>query len=57
MSALPNEFIKGADGRTQWVAAVIRDVTERYLREKTLRAHLEAAQDGATDNEETRKPT
>ena len=52
------QFIKDADGQTKWVAAVIRDVTERYLREKTLRAQLKAVgQDRATDNEETRKPT
>ena len=44
------QFIKDADGQTKWVAAVIRDVTERYLREKTLRAQLKAAgQDGATE--------
>jgi len=51
------QFIKDADGRTKWVAAVIRDVTERYLREKTLQAQFKAAQDSATDNDETRKPT
>ncbi len=44
------QFIKDAGGETKWVAAVIRDVTERYLREKTLRAQVKAAgQDGATD--------
>jgi PAS domain S-box-containing protein len=44
------QFIKDADGQTKWVAAVIRDVTERYLREKTLQAQLKAAgQDGATE--------
>jgi PAS domain S-box-containing protein len=41
------QFIKDADGQTKWVAAVIRDVTERYRREKTLQAQLKAAQDGA----------
>jgi PAS domain S-box-containing protein len=51
------QFIKDGDGQTKWVAAVIRDVTERYLREKTLQAQLKARQDGTTDNEETRKPT
>ena len=37
------QFIKDADGQTKWIAAVIRDVTERYLREKTLRAQLRPA--------------
>lgn len=50
------QFIKDAHGQTKWVVAVIRDVTERYCREKTLRAQLKAAKrDGAKpDNEETR---
>jgi PAS domain S-box-containing protein len=34
------QFIKDTDGQTKWVAAIIRDVTERYLREKALRAQL-----------------
>jgi PAS domain S-box-containing protein len=32
------QFLKDAEGQTNWVVAVIRDVTERYLREKALRA-------------------
>ena len=32
------QLVKNADGRIEWVAAVIRDVTERYIREKALRA-------------------
>jgi PAS domain S-box-containing protein len=49
------QFITDANGETKWVAAVIRDVTERYLREKNLRAQLKAAgQEGVTDNDETR---
>ena len=51
------QFIKDVDGQTKWVAAVIRDVTERYLREKMLQARLKARQDGATDSEGTRKLT
>jgi hypothetical protein len=51
------QFIKEVDGQTKWVAAVIRDVTERYRREQSLRAQLRAAnEDGATHNEK-RKPT
>ncbi len=37
------QFIDDAEGQTQWVVAVIRDVTERYLREKALRAQVTAA--------------
>ena len=53
------QFIRDADGQTKWVVAVIRDVTERYLREKTLRAQVKAAgRHGPTaDNEETRQST
>jgi PAS domain S-box-containing protein len=36
------QFVKGADERVNWVAAFVRDVTERYRREKTLRAQLSA---------------
>ena len=36
------QFVMGADERVNWVAAFIRDVTERYQREKTLRAQLSA---------------
>ena len=32
------QLVKNADGRIEWVVAVIRDVTERYIREKALRA-------------------
>ena len=34
------QLLKDADGRTEWVVAVIRDVTERFIREKALRAQL-----------------
>jgi PAS domain S-box-containing protein len=34
------QLIKGSDDRIAWVVAVIRDVTERYGREKALRAQL-----------------
>ena len=34
------QLIKGPDARIAWVVAVIRDVTERYGREKALRAQL-----------------
>ena len=36
------QFVMGADERVNWVAACIRDVTERYRREKALRAQLSA---------------
>jgi PAS domain S-box-containing protein len=36
------QLVKNADGQIEWVAAVIRDVTERFIREKTLRAQLKA---------------
>jgi PAS domain S-box-containing protein len=35
---------KDADGQIEWVVAVIRDVTERFIREKNLRAQLKALQ-------------
>ena len=31
-----------ADGRIEWVIAIIRDVTERFRQEKDLRARLHA---------------
>lgn len=34
------QLIKGSDDRVAWVVAVIRDVTERYVREKALRTQL-----------------
>jgi PAS domain S-box-containing protein len=36
------QLVKDADGHIEWVVAVIRDVTERYGREKALRAQLKA---------------
>jgi PAS domain S-box-containing protein len=38
------QLLKGAEGQIEWVVAVIRDVTERFIREKLLRAHLKALQ-------------
>jgi PAS domain S-box-containing protein len=34
------QLIAGAAGQIDWVVAIIRDVTARYMREKTLRAKL-----------------
>jgi len=34
------QLLAGADRAVEWVVAVIRDVTERYTREKQLRAQL-----------------
>ena len=36
------QLLKGAGGQNEWVVAVLRDVTERYDREKALRARLKA---------------
>jgi PAS domain S-box-containing protein len=36
------QLVKNSDGQIEWVVAVIRDVTERFIREKTLRAKLKA---------------
>ena len=48
------QFVKDAEGHTKWVVAVIRDVTERYLREKALRAQMSAArQDVSHGHQET----
>jgi len=37
------QLLKDDDGRIEWVVAVIRDVTQRYEREKSLRAQLHAS--------------
>ena len=37
------QLLKDADGLIEWVVAIVRDVTERFLREKNLRAELKAA--------------
>ena len=34
------QLLKDPDGQIKWVVAVIRDVTERYIREKNLQARL-----------------
>jgi PAS domain S-box-containing protein len=36
------QLVKGVDGQIEWVVAFIRDVTERYGREKALRSRLNA---------------
>jgi PAS domain S-box-containing protein len=36
------QLLKDAAGQIEWVVAVIRDVTDRYAREKALRAQLKA---------------
>ena len=38
------QFMKDGNGQIEWVVAIIRDVTERYIREKTLRAQFKALQ-------------
>ena len=50
------QFIKDADAQVKWVVAIIRDVTEHYVRDKAMRAQLAAAaRDGrGADTEEAR---
>ena len=36
------QLVTAADGQIEWVVAVIRDVSERYGREKAIRAELTA---------------
>jgi PAS domain S-box-containing protein len=36
------QLLKDGDGSIEWVVAIIRDVTERFLREKDLRARVKA---------------
>jgi PAS domain S-box-containing protein len=36
------QLLRDADGRIEWVVAVVRDVTERFEREKALRARVKA---------------
>ena len=36
------QLLKDASGRIEWVVAIIRDVTERYNRDKALRTELKA---------------
>jgi PAS domain S-box-containing protein len=38
------QLVKDAGGQIVWVVAIIRDVTERFVREKDLRAQLKARQ-------------
>jgi PAS domain S-box-containing protein len=38
------QLLKSAAGQIEWVVAVIRDVTERYAREKALRAQLKGTE-------------
>jgi PAS domain-containing protein len=38
------QLLKDPDGQIEWVVAIVRDVTERFIREKELRAQLKAVQ-------------
>ena len=42
------QLVKDVDGQIEWVVAVIRDVTDRFIREKDLRAQLKALQTKTT---------
>lgn len=41
------QLIKDADDQIEWVVAIMRDVTERFIREKDLRAQLKSARSAA----------
>jgi PAS domain S-box-containing protein len=41
------QFLKDTTGRIEWVIAIVRDVTERYNREKALQAELTALRERA----------
>ena len=43
-----DEAMRTYNGQIEWVVAIIRDVTERYIREKTLRAQFKALQNKTT---------
>jgi PAS domain S-box-containing protein len=45
------QLVKDAHGQIEWVVAVIRDVTERFHREKDLRAQLSAVQTTTTEHD------
>jgi PAS domain S-box-containing protein len=45
------QLIKDVHGQIEWVVAIIRDVTERFIREKDLRAQLRALQAKTTDHQ------
>lgn len=38
------QLLKAADRRIEWVVAIVRDVTDRFRREKDLRVQLNAVQ-------------
>ena len=42
------QLLKDAGGQIEWVVAIIRDVTERFIRDKDQRAQLKALQEKAT---------
>jgi PAS domain S-box-containing protein len=43
------QLLKGQKDQIEWVVAIIRDVTERYARDKELRLELEALRAGHDD--------
>lgn len=47
------QFLMDVNGQVQWVVAVIRDVTERYARDKALRARLKVLEAEAQDRQGT----
>ena len=36
------QLLKDAEGQIEWIVAILRDVTARFIREKDLRAQLKA---------------
>ena len=42
------QLLKDADGQIEWVVALVRDVTERFTREKYQRTQLKALRANTT---------
>jgi len=42
------QLLQDASGRIEWVVAIVRDVTERYNRDKALRAEFAAMRQART---------
>ena len=49
------QLLKDADGKIEWVVAVVRDVTQRFIGEKELRAQLKALQAKTTAQHQERR--
>jgi PAS domain S-box-containing protein len=49
------QLLKDAEGQIEWMAAIVRDVTKRFIREKNLRAHLKASGETMGKSEPTQR--